>query len=113
MAGAGTPGVELITSMGLTSVGKESGFRGFSREFSNEGLLAADPEIIIVAESDVKKWGGEDGMWKAFPTLKDTKAGQANRVIVMPDAQVRYTSPELGTGAIALAEALVKEFSGK
>ncbi|MEJ5927907.1 ABC transporter substrate-binding protein [Corynebacterium sp. H128] len=110
VAGKGTPGVELVTEMGLTSVGAESGLRGFSREFSNEGILAADPEIILVAESDLKKWGGEDGMWAAFPTLKDTAAGKEQRVIVMPDAQVRYTSPELGVGAIALAEALAAEF---
>ena len=111
VAGSGTPGVELVTSMGLASVGEESGLRGFSREFSNEGILAADPEIILIAESDLKKWGGEDGMWEAFPTLKDTSAGQEQRVIVMPDAQIRYTSPELGAGAVALAEALAENNS--
>ncbi|QTH59763.1 ABC transporter substrate-binding protein [Corynebacterium hindlerae] len=110
VAGKGTPGVELVTAMGLKSVGEEAGLRGFSREFSNEGLLAADPEIILIAESDLKKWGSEEGMWSAFPTLKDTTAGREQRVIVMPDAQIRYTSPELGVGAQALADALVKEF---
>ena len=106
VAGTGTPGTEMIESLGMTSVGAESGLRGFSREFSNEGILSADPEVILMAESDYERWGGEEGFWEAFPTLRDTPAGQEGRIIVMPDAQLCYSSPELGAGAQALAESL-------
>ncbi|WP_269929058.1 heme/hemin ABC transporter substrate-binding protein [Kocuria massiliensis] len=106
VAGTGTPGTEMIESLGMTSVGAESGLRGLSREFSNEGILASDPDVIVMAESDYQKWGGEDGVWEAFPTLKETKAGKAGKIIVMPDAQIRYSSPEIGAGAQALARAI-------
>lgn len=106
VAGTGTPGTEMIEGLGMTSVGAESGLRGLSREFSNEGILASDPDVIVMAESDYQKWGGEEGVWKAFPTLKETKAGKSGKVIVMPDAQIRYSSPEIGAGAQALAQAI-------
>ncbi|WP_129360600.1 heme/hemin ABC transporter substrate-binding protein [Rothia uropygioeca] len=106
VAGTGTPGTEMIESLGMKSVGAESGLRGLSREFSNEGILASDPDVIVLAESDYEAWGREDGLWEAFPTLKETKAGKEGRIVVMPDAQVRYSSPELGAGAEALAKAI-------
>lgn len=106
VAGMGVPGTEVVEELGMISVGVESELRGFSREFSNEGILAADPDVIVIAESDYETWGGEEAMWEAFPTLVDTPAGEQGNVIVMPDAQLRYSSPELGAGAKALAEAI-------
>lgn len=106
VAGTGTPGTEMIENLGMTSVGADSGLRGLSREFSNEGILASDPDVIVMAESDFESWGGEDGLWEAFPTLKETKAGKEKHIVVMPDAQIRYSSPELGAGAEALAKAI-------
>ncbi|HIW92889.1 MAG TPA: ABC transporter substrate-binding protein [Candidatus Corynebacterium avicola] len=108
VAGTGVPGTEIVQELGMNSVGVDSDLRGFSREFSNEGILASDPDVIVIAKSDLERWGGEDGMWEAFSTLKDTPAGQDNNIIVMPDAQLRYSSPELGTGAKALAEAIAE-----
>lgn len=109
VAGTGTPGTELVEELGLVSAGNETGLRGFSREFSNEGIIATAPEVILIAESDLAEWGGEEGLYEAFPTLRETPAGQDNRIIVMPDSQIRYTSPELGVGALALAQALVEQ----
>ncbi|WP_426936951.1 heme/hemin ABC transporter substrate-binding protein [Brevibacterium sp. LE-L] len=108
VAGTGTPGNEMIETLGYTSVGAESKLRGYSREFSNEGIVASAPDVIVMAESDYEKWGGEDGLWKAFPTLDQTPAGQNSAVFVMPDAQLKYSSPEIGVGAQALAEAVAK-----
>lgn len=108
VAGTGTPGNEMIETLGYTSVGAESKLRGYSREFSNEGIVASAPDVIVMAESDYEKWGGEDGLWKAFPTLQQTPAGQNSAIFVMPDAQLKYSSPEIGVGAQALAEAVAK-----
>lgn len=109
VAGTGTPGNEMIETLGYTSVGAESKLRGYSREFSNEGIVASAPDVIVMAESDYEKWGGEDGLWKAFPTLQQTPAGQNSAIFVMPDAQLKYSSPEIGVGAQALAEAVAKQ----
>lgn len=109
VAGTGTPGTEMLEQLGVKSVGAESGLRGFSREFSNEGILAENPDVIIMSESDYSKWGGEEGLWKAFPTLKQTTAGKESRIVVMPDAQLKYSGPQLGAGAQALGEYLTKK----
>lgn len=108
VAGVGVPGTEVVEELGMVSIGVDSGLRGFSREFSNEGILAAEPDVIIIAESDYESWGGEEGLWEAFPTLQETPAGEQTNIIVMPDAQLRYSSPELGAGAKALAEAIAE-----
>lgn len=108
VAGTGVPGTEMVEELGMVSVGVESGMRGFSREFSNEGILSSDPDVIVIAESDLESWGGEEGLWEAFPTLQQTPAGEQGNIIVMPDAQLRYSSPELGAGAKALAEAVAE-----
>src|SRR5690606_13032594 len=108
VAGAGTPGSEMIETLGFVSVGAESKLRGFSREFSDEGILAAEPDVIVMAESDYEKWGGADGLWEAFPTLRQTPAGESGTVFVLPDQQLRYSSPEFGAGAEALAEAVAE-----
>ncbi len=106
VAGAGTPGTEMIERIGAVSVGATAGLRGYSREMSNEGMLSESPDVILLTVADLAKWGGADAMWQAFPTLRQTPAGQANRVYVMPDAQLKYPSPEIGAGAQALAKAL-------
>lgn len=106
--GNGVPGTWIVEELGLTSVGAEEGLRGFSTDFSNEGILASAPDVIVMAESDYETWGGEEGLWEAFPTLQETEAGQNTNILVLPDAQIRYSSPELGAGAKALATALVE-----
>lgn len=108
VAGVGTPGSEMVEELGFVSVGVESGMRGFSREFSNEGIVSAAPDVIVMAESDYEKWGGEDGFWEAFPSLLQTPAGESGTVFVMPDRQLRYSSPEFGAGAEALALAVAE-----
>lgn len=106
VAGAGTPGTEMIERIGAVSVGASAGLRGYSREMSNEGMLSEAPDIILLTVADIEQWGGADGLWAAFPTLQQTPAGQANKIYVMPDAQLKYPSPEIGAGAQALAKAL-------
>ncbi|MDN5585807.1 MULTISPECIES: heme/hemin ABC transporter substrate-binding protein [Brevibacterium] len=108
VAGTGTPGNEMIETLGYTSVGSESKLRGYSREFSNEGIVSSAPDVIVMAESDYEKWGGEEGLWEAFPTLQQTPAGENSAIFVMPDAQLKYSSPEIGVGAQALAKAVAK-----
>lgn len=109
VAGTGTPGTEMIETIGATSVGAEAGLRGYSREMSNEGLLSGAPDVILLTVADLEKWGGEAGLWEAFPTLQQTPAAEEGRIYVMPDAQLKYPSPEIGVGAQALAAELAKD----
>lgn len=107
VAGADTAAAELIRMAGGINVGDEAQVANYS-QLSNEGIVAANPDVVLVTENDLQELGGEEGLWKAYPSLKLTPAGMANRVWVMPDLQIKVTSLACGTGAKALAEALAK-----
>ena len=105
VAGADSASAQLMALAGGVNIGTEAGVKNYS-QLSNEGVVAAAPEVILVTEHDLQQFGGAEGLWKAYPTLKQTPAGAANRVWVMPDVQLKYTSIGSGAGALALAKAL-------
>lgn len=105
VAGADSASGTLIALAGGVNIGTEAGVANYSA-LSNEGVVAAAPEVILVTENDLQLFGGEAGLWKAYPTLKQTPAGAANRVWVMPDVQLKAASVGSGSGALALARAL-------
>lgn len=94
-----------IRLAGGENAGDALGVHDYST-LSPEGVVAANPEVVLVSEGDLARFGGEDGLWQAYPTLRQTRAGRANRVWVMPDLQLKSTSIASGTGAVALARAL-------
>jgi iron complex transport system substrate-binding protein len=61
--------------------------------------------VILVTENDLALFGGQAGLWRAYPTLRQTPAGAANRVWVMPDVELKSASVASGSGAVALAAA--------
>ncbi len=105
VAGADSASGKLIGLAGGINIGTEAGVANYSA-LSNEGVVAAAPDVILVTENDLQLFGGEAGLWKAYPTLKQTPAGAANRVWVMPDVQLKAASVGSGSGALALAKAL-------
>lgn len=111
VAGADSAANLLITLAGGTNIGEEAGVANYS-QLSNEGVVAAAPEVILVTDNDLLLFGGEAGLWKAYPTLRHTPAGAANRVWVMPDIELKSTSVGSGAGALALAQALAELVRG-
>ncbi len=105
VAGADSASGKLIELAGGLNIGTEAGVANYSA-LSNEGVVAAAPDVILVTEHDLQLFGGHAGVWKAYPTLKQTPAGAANRVWVMPDVQLKAASVASGSGAVALARAL-------
>lgn len=106
VVGSGTAGADIVEALGAKSVGVDSGLRGYSVDYSDEGLLGTNPDVILVGDADLEEWGGADGLFEAFPTLQDTPAGKNGRIIVMPSQQLKVSGPAIGAGAIALADAL-------
>lgn len=105
VGGADTAAAGVIRLAGGINVGDEARVANYS-QLSNEGIVAAGPEVVLVSEDDLRVLGGPAGLWKAYPSLAQTPAGMADRVWVMPDLQLKVTSVAGGTGAIALARAL-------
>lgn len=106
VVGGGTAAADILQAVGATSVGVEEGLRGYSVEFSDEGLLKTAPDVILTGGGDLQKWKGLEGFLQAFPTLADTPAGQDGRFLVMPSEQIKVSGVGVGAGAIALAQAL-------
>ncbi|WP_167132072.1 heme/hemin ABC transporter substrate-binding protein [Paramicrobacterium chengjingii] len=107
VVGTGTAGADIVEAIGATNVGVDAGLRGYSVQYSDEGLLGEKPDVILVGTADLEEWGGLEGFVEAFPTLLDTPAGQAGNIIVMPSTQIKVSGPASGAGAVALAQALV------
>lgn len=107
VGGADNAASTLIRLAGGINVGDEAGVANYS-ELSREGIVASNPDIVLLSENDLELFGGEEGLWAAYPTLKLTPAGAANRVWVMPDVQLKAASLASGTGAVALAQAIAR-----
>lgn len=105
VGGKDTAAAQLIRLAGGINIGDEASTGDYTA-LSNEGVVAAAPDIVLLTGSDLQLLGGEAGLWRSYPTLRQTPAGQANRVWVMPDEQLKIVGTHSGAGAIALAQAL-------
>ncbi|MGO1540339.1 MAG: heme/hemin ABC transporter substrate-binding protein [Luteimonas sp.] len=105
VGGADTAAAGLIRLAGGDNIGDAAGVTDYS-VLSQEGVVAAAPEVILLSENDLELFGGTQALWDHYPTLRQTPAGAAERVWVMPDVQLKYTSVASGAGAGALARAL-------
>lgn len=104
VGGKDTAAAQLIRVAGGINIGDTANTPDYSA-LSNEGVVAAMPEVVLITRSDLELFGGEAGLWRNYPTLRQTPAGQAHRVWVMPDAQLKIVGSQSGAGAIALAQA--------
>lgn len=103
VVGSGTAAADIIAALGATSVGVDMGLTGYSVKFSAEGLLQANPDVVIMGDEDLLAWRGPQGLNAAFPTLASTNAGLGNHFIVMPSEQIKVSGVGVGAGALALA----------
>ena len=106
VVGSGTAAADILDAVGAVNCGLEAGLRGYSVEYSDEGLLDLRPDVIITGTGDMEEWGGLEGFLTAFPTLAQTPAGEASNFVLMPSEQIKVSGSAVGAGALALATAL-------
>jgi iron complex transport system substrate-binding protein len=106
VVGSGTAAADILEAVGAVNCGVEAGLRGYSVEYSDEGLLDLRPDVIITGTGDMEEWGGLEGFLGAFPTLAQTPAGEASNFVLMPSEQIKVSGSAVGAGALALATAL-------
>lgn len=80
-AGQNTAADTIITLAG----GKNAmqGFTGY-RTLSQEGVIASQPDILLVTTEGLKSIGGIEKLWN-FPGIKYTPAGKNKRYVVVND----------------------------
>lgn len=75
---------ELITAAGGYDVSSEVGWKG-AKPANDEGLIAAQPDVIVMMSKGLESVGGVDGLLEKFPAMEQTPAGTNRRVISMND----------------------------
>lgn len=87
-SGAGS----LISAIGGRDVATEAGWGGM-RPVTDEGLIAMQPEVVLVMTAGLESTGGIDGLLEAIPALALTPAGENRRIIDMNDAELLSFGP--------------------
>ncbi|MGJ9413485.1 hemin ABC transporter substrate-binding protein [Aeromicrobium sp. CF4.19] len=92
MFGQGSGADELITALGGHDVTEEIGWEGM-KPVNDEGIIAAQPDVILMMTKGLDSVGGVDGLLERLPALGQTPAGQKQRIVDMTDSQVLSYGP--------------------
>ena len=96
---------DLIHALGGLDVAGEIGWRGM-RPITDEAIIAADPDLIIVMTDGLASVGGVDGLLDEIPAVALTTAGKHRRFVDMADGQVLSFGPRTANVIDALARAI-------
>lgn len=90
--GTGSGTDSLITALGAVDVATEVGIKGMV-PMTDEGLVAAAPDVVLVMTKGLESVGGVDGIVEHVPAFASTPAGEKRRVIDMADTEVLSFGP--------------------
>ncbi|MEG1212267.1 MAG: hemin ABC transporter substrate-binding protein [Leclercia sp.] len=70
----------------IRAAGLHNAMQGFSRyqPLSQEGVIASQPDLVVVSQEGVKAMGGEASLW-TLPGLAQTPAGRNKQVLLIDD----------------------------
>ncbi|SNY74753.1 hemin ABC transporter substrate-binding protein [Enterobacter sp. CC120223-11] len=70
----------------IRAAGLQNAMQGFSRyqPLSQEGVIASQPDLVVISAEGVTGMGGETGLWK-LPGLAQTPAGRNKQVLLVDD----------------------------
>lgn len=79
-------GQETAADAAIHAAGLQNAMQGFKRyqPMSQEGVIASQPQLVLVTADGVKTLGGEDNVWK-LPGLAQTPAGKNRQLLVVDD----------------------------
>ncbi|WP_038206224.1 heme/hemin ABC transporter substrate-binding protein [Xenorhabdus bovienii] len=80
-AGQQTAADQIIRSIGAQNA--MQGFKGY-RPLSQEGVIASQPDLLLVSTEGLKTLGGMDKLWQ-LPGLNFTPAGKKKQVVVVDE----------------------------
>lgn len=105
MFGEGSGADGLIEAVGGYDVAEEMGWDGM-KPVTDEGIVAAQPDVVIAMTKGLESAGGVDGLLERLPALATTPAGQHRRFVDMDDSQVLGFGPLTAQVLEALAVAI-------
>jgi iron complex transport system substrate-binding protein len=95
----------LIDALGGVDVAAEIGLDGM-KPMTDEALVAANPDLILVMTDGLASAGGVDGLLDAKPAIALTRAGQNKRFVDMADGEILSFGPRTAAVLDALARAI-------
>jgi len=95
----------LIEALGGVDVAGELGWNGM-QPLTDEAMVAADPDLILVMTDGLESVGGVDGLLAEKPAIALTAAGQHRRFVDMADGQILSFGPRSAETLDALARAI-------
>jgi len=104
MFGEGSGADSLIDALGGYDVAEEIGWNGM-KPLTDEGLVAAQPDLVLMMTAGLESAGGVDGLLERLPALAETPAGQHRRFVTMDDSQILGFGPIAASALEALAVA--------
>lgn len=96
---------DLIEGLGAIDVAGEIGWTGM-QPMTDEAIIAADPDLILVMTHGIESAGGVDGLLAAKPAIALTAAGQNKRFVDMADGDILSFGPRSADVLDALARAI-------
>jgi iron complex transport system substrate-binding protein len=95
----------LIQALGGVDVATEIGLDGM-RPMTDEAMVAANPDLILVMTGGIASVGGVDGLLESKPAIALTSAGQHRRFVDMADGDILSFGPRTAAVLDALARAI-------
>ncbi|GDX06552.1 hemin ABC transporter substrate-binding protein [Buttiauxella sp. A111] len=79
-------GQETAADAAIHAAGLQNAMQGFKRyqPMSQEGVIASQPQLVLITADGVKTLGGEDNVWK-LPGLTQTPAGKGHQLLIVDD----------------------------
>lgn len=79
-------GQETGADSAIRAAGLQNAMQGFNRyqPLSQEGVIASQPDLVVISADGLKSMGGEAGLWK-LPGLAQTPAGRNKQVLPVED----------------------------
>lgn len=96
---------DLIEALGGIDIATDIGWTGM-RPMTDEALIAANPDLILVMSEGMTSVGGAEQLVKFKPAIGLTRAGQNLRFVDMADSQVLSFGPRTPGVIDALARAI-------
>jgi iron complex transport system substrate-binding protein len=101
VAGASTAAQAMLSYAGVANAAQ--GFRGY-KPLTPEGMLAAQPDYVLVTEQGLGAAGGLEAILK-LPGLTQTPAGRSQAVIAMDALRLLGFGPRMPEAVLALHQA--------
>ena len=85
-SGALVAGQQTAADGAIKLAGLQNAMQGFDhyRTMSQEGVIASQPDLVVISADGLKGMGGEAALWK-LPGLAQTPAGRNKQVLVIDD----------------------------